>query len=79
MADFTGAKESIPLGKKANKIAADKMRSGMVEMIQDAEEEDEDDEESREWELAQIRRGEERRRDNGNSVSRLCCLNRFRA
>jgi GC-rich sequence DNA-binding factor len=36
------------------------MRSGMVDMIQDAEEEDED-EEAKEWEEAQIRRGQTRR------------------
>lgn len=67
MADFTGAKESIPLGKKANRIAAEKMRSGMVEMIQDAEDEEED-EEGKEWELAQIRRGEQYTRETNNSV-----------
>lgn len=60
MADYTGAKESIPLGKKANRAAAEKMRSGMVEMIQDAEE-DEEDEEMRDWENAQIKRGEQGR------------------
>lgn len=60
MAEFTGAKESIPLGKKANKEAAQKLRTGMIDMIHDAEEE-EDDEEAREWELAQIRRGEQGR------------------
>lgn len=60
MAEFTGAQESIPLGKKANREAAKKLRTGMIDMIHDAEEE-EDDEEAREWELAQIRRGEQGR------------------
>lgn len=69
LADFTGAKETVPLGKKANKAAAQLLRSGMIDMIQDAEE-DEDDEEAREWELAQIRRGEQQRRESGNQVRR---------
>lgn len=69
MAEFTGAQETIPLGKKANKEAAERMRSGMVDMIHDAEE-DEDDEEAREWEMAQIKRGEQRR-DTGSNVRTL--------
>lgn len=60
MAEFTGARETVPLGKKANKEAAERMRSGMVDMIHDAED-DEDDDEAREWELAQIKRGEQQR------------------
>lgn len=60
MAEFTGATETIPLGKKANKEAAEKMRSGMIDMIQDVAE-DEEDEEARQWEEAQIKRGEQRR------------------
>jgi GC-rich sequence DNA-binding factor len=61
-AEFTGALETVPLGRKANKLAADRMKAGMVEMIEDAEgEEGESDEEAREWEEAQIRRGEQRR------------------
>lgn len=60
MAEFTGAQETVPLGKKANKEAAEKMRSGMIDMIQDVEE-DEEDEESKQWEEAQIKRGEQRR------------------
>lgn len=63
LADYTGASERVPLGKKANREAADRMRSGMIEMIQDVADEGEegDDAESREWEEAQIRRGEGRR------------------
>lgn len=62
-AEFTGALESVPLGRKANKLAAAKMKAGMAEMILDAEGEigEEDDEEAREWEEAQIKRGEQRR------------------
>ncbi|KAL8278337.1 hypothetical protein RQP46_009229 [Phenoliferia psychrophenolica] len=60
LAEFTGAQETVPLGKKANKEAAERMRSGMVDMIQDAQE-DADDDEAQEWELAQIKRGEQRR------------------
>lgn len=60
MADFTGVNESVPLGKKANKEAAKRLRTGMIDMIQDAEEEEED-EEAMEWEQAQIRRSEPRR------------------
>ena len=58
------------MGKKANKEAAERMRSGMVDMILDAEE-DEDDDEAREWELAQIKRGEQRRTDQSRVRSIL--------
>lgn len=65
LAGYTGSSEILPLGKKANKEAAERMRSGMIEMIQDvADEENEEgpeDAEQREWEEAQIRRGEGRR------------------
>jgi len=37
------------------------MRSGMIDLIDDAEEYQAEDEEGREWEEAQIRRGEQRR------------------
>ncbi|GJJ15762.1 hypothetical protein Clacol_010040 [Clathrus columnatus] len=53
LAEFTGAQERIALGKKARKKEDSQRRLGMIEMIEDAEEEDE---ETREWELAQIRR-----------------------
>ncbi|KAG8934755.1 hypothetical protein FRC02_009336 [Tulasnella sp. 418] len=53
MAEYTGAKERIPLGKKAKKEEARRRREGMIEMIENAED---DDEESKEWELAQLRR-----------------------
>lgn len=59
MADFTGAQEKVPLGKKANKEAAQRLKAGMIDMIDDVEDEPED-EEQREWELAQIKRGEQR-------------------
>lgn len=64
LAGYTGSAEILPLGKKANKEAAERMRSGMIDMIQDvADEENEDgeDAEQREWEEAQIRRGEGRK------------------
>lgn len=37
------------------------MRSGIIDLIEDAEEDQAEDEEGREWEEAQIRRGEQRR------------------
>lgn len=68
MAAYTGADEKVPLGSKANKEAARKMREGIIDMIQDAEE-DEQDAEAREWEEAQIKRGEQRRSDARPPVS----------
>ncbi|CEQ40115.1 SPOSA6832_01682 [Sporobolomyces salmonicolor] len=63
MAAFTGALEKIPLGKKANKEAAVRMRTEMGEMIDDVEMDvAEEDEEMRRWEVEQIRRGGEGRR-----------------
>lgn len=44
------------------------MREGIIDMIQDAEE-DEQDAEAREWEEAQIKRGEQRRSDARPPVS----------
>lgn len=75
MADFTGVNESVPLGKKANKEAAKRLRSGMIDMIQDAEEEEED-EEAMEWEQAQIRRSEPRRTVETMVSPMLCRLPR---
>ncbi|GAA5862749.1 hypothetical protein JCM1840_002660 [Sporobolomyces johnsonii] len=66
MAAFTGALEKIPLGKKANKEAAARMRTEMGEMIDDVEMDvEEEDEEMRRWEVEQIRRGGEGRRERG--------------
>ncbi|KAI5481193.1 GC-rich sequence DNA-binding factor [Pseudohyphozyma bogoriensis] len=59
MAEFTGAQEKVALGKKANKEAAARLRKGMEEMIDDAEEDAEQDG----WEEEQIRRGEGRKTD----------------
>ncbi|KAK4050995.1 hypothetical protein OIV83_003124 [Microbotryomycetes sp. JL201] len=59
MAEFTGAQDKVPLGKKANKEAAQRLKSGMIDMIDEAEDDDAD-EETREWEQAQIKRGEQR-------------------
>ncbi len=61
VAAFTESRDTLPLGQKANKLAAQKMRSGMIDLIDDAEEDQAEDDEGREWEEAQIRRGEQRR------------------
>ncbi|KZV86977.1 hypothetical protein EXIGLDRAFT_621222 [Exidia glandulosa HHB12029] len=59
--EYTGAQERIALGKKARKVEERKRRAGMIEMIEDAY--DVDDEESREWEMAQVRRAADADRD----------------
>ncbi|GAA5886767.1 hypothetical protein JCM6882_005881 [Rhodosporidiobolus microsporus] len=65
LAAYTDSLTSLPLGKKANKAAALKLRQEMGEMIDDvAMDVEEEDEEMREWEAAQVRRaggGDERR------------------
>ncbi|KAG8745828.1 hypothetical protein FRC10_006855 [Ceratobasidium sp. 414] len=53
-AEYTGAQERIALGKKGRKEAERQRKAGMIEMIEDVEE---DDEETQAWELAQVRRG----------------------
>ena len=58
MAEYTGAQERIPLGKKATELRKQAVRAGMVDLINDAADEDEDDDEVREWEAAQARRGD---------------------
>ncbi|WVN87006.1 uncharacterized protein L203_102182 [Cryptococcus depauperatus CBS 7841] len=55
MADYTGAKEKLYLGKDQNKAAARRLRGEIDELIADREE-DEEDEESLEWEKAQVQR-----------------------
>jgi len=58
LADFTGSKESIPLGSKARKKSEQKRKEGILELINDVEDEfAEQDEEAMEWENAQVRRG----------------------
>ena len=58
LAAYTGSMEKVPLGKKANKEAARKLRGEMGEMIEEVEGDvSEEDEEMRRWEEAQIRRG----------------------
>ncbi|CEL62527.1 GC-rich sequence DNA-binding factor 2 OS=Homo sapiens GN=GCFC2 PE=1 SV=2 [Rhizoctonia solani AG-1 IB] len=52
-AEYTGAQERIALGKKGRKEAERARKAGMLEMIEDVE----DDEETRQWEMAQVRRG----------------------
>ncbi|KAF8606883.1 GCFC-domain-containing protein [Ceratobasidium sp. AG-I] len=52
-AEYTGAQERIALGKKGRKEAERQRKAGMIEMIEDVEE----DEETQAWELAQVRRG----------------------
>ncbi|KGB78044.2 GC-rich sequence DNA-binding factor [Cryptococcus deuterogattii R265] len=56
LADYTGAKDKLFLGKNANKAAARRLRGEIGELIADREAEDEDDEETLEWEKAQAQR-----------------------
>ena len=66
-AQYTGADERVPLGKKGRqaleKRRKDELR-GLIDDVMGEEEDvlgaDEDDEEAREWEMAQIRRGAQR-------------------
>lgn len=63
-AEFTGANERIPLGKKPKAALEKRRKEGILEAIDLMDEdmlEGEEDEEARKWELAQIRRGEQRR------------------
>jgi GC-rich sequence DNA-binding factor len=75
--NFTGAEERIALGKKGRKDMERKRKEEMRALIEGGQEDDQDvlmlgggggkkvdqeeDEEEREWEMAQIRRGEQRR------------------
>ena len=59
MAEYTGAQETIPLGKKATKERDRQRKEGMLEMINDFGEDSTEDEDMVEWELAQVRRGEQ--------------------
>ncbi|GAA5881856.1 hypothetical protein JCM3774_003060 [Rhodotorula dairenensis] len=67
MAAFTDSLSRLPLGKRANAVAARRMREEMGEMIDDVEMDVRDeDEEMKQWEEAQIRRaggGMQRDRD----------------
>jgi GC-rich sequence DNA-binding factor len=57
-AEYTGAKERVPLGEKAGLAAEANKKAGMKAMIMDAEVDlYEGNEEEMEWEAAQIRRG----------------------
>ncbi|KAA1130612.1 hypothetical protein PGTUg99_010963 [Puccinia graminis f. sp. tritici] len=57
-AEFTGAKERVPLGEKAGLAAEASKKAGLEAMIMDAEVDlHEGNEEEMEWEAAQIRRG----------------------
>ena len=58
MAEYTGAQEKVPLGRKATVAAKNRTRADLRELIDEAEAEavDEDDEEAMEWEAAQVRR-----------------------
>ncbi|EJD50811.1 hypothetical protein AURDEDRAFT_143230 [Auricularia subglabra TFB-10046 SS5] len=67
MSEYTGAQERIALGKKGRKKAERERRAGMIEMIEDAQE-DVDDEETREWEMAQVRRAADADRDMNTSM-----------
>jgi GC-rich sequence DNA-binding factor len=64
LADFTGSLESVPLGRKANRQAAIKLRGEMGEMIEEVEGDlsgaeggEDEDEEMKRWEQSQIKRG----------------------
>lgn len=65
MAEYTGATETVPLGRKATKAHVSQLRNDAQTLIDDAEAEavDEQDEEAMEWENAQIRRGGQQYRD----------------
>lgn len=52
-AEYTGAQERIALSKKGRKNAEKERKKGIVELIEEA---DEQDEETMEWELAQVKR-----------------------
>ncbi|KAG8806701.1 hypothetical protein FRC17_004852 [Serendipita sp. 399] len=52
-ADYTGAQERIALTKKGRKEEEKQRKKGIVELIDDA---DEQDEETMEWEMAQVKR-----------------------
>jgi hypothetical protein len=72
LAAFTDSTITLPLGKKANKAAALKLRQEIGEMIDDVGMEvEEEDDEQREWEAAQIRRaggnGEIRTKSNAGT------------
>ncbi|KAG8976355.1 hypothetical protein FRB90_009219, partial [Tulasnella sp. 427] len=56
LAEYTGARERIAIGRKAKKEEAKRRRAGMVEMIEDVEQDE--DEETKEWEMRQIQRNE---------------------
>ena len=73
---YNSSKSALPIGKRANAAAARSMKESMKELIDEAqeedfpganeengmeEEEDDFDEGGREWEAAQIKRGEGRR------------------
>ncbi|GAA5934347.1 uncharacterized protein JCM15063_004548 [Sporobolomyces koalae] len=58
LAAYTGSMDKIPLGRKANREAAIKLRGEMGDMIDDVEGDvSGEDEEMKRWEDAQIRRG----------------------
>jgi GC-rich sequence DNA-binding factor len=73
-AEFTGANERMPLGKKANREAARRMKEGIVDMIEEVQDDDESDEEAREWEEAQIRRASRWKEEEKEKVHRLLCF-----
>ncbi|GAA6064227.1 hypothetical protein JCM10212_000374 [Sporobolomyces blumeae] len=76
LAAYTGANETIPLGRSANKIASLKLRSELGELIDEVEMEDgdgdggsADDDDMRKWEDELVRRGDQgrsRKQDGDN-------------
>jgi GC-rich sequence DNA-binding factor len=72
MAEYTGAQETVPLGRNATKAHTAKLRTNAQMLIDDAEAEamDEDDEEAMEWEAAQIRRAGDQYQDRSQSTAK---------
>ncbi|GAA97057.1 uncharacterized protein L969DRAFT_96943 [Mixia osmundae IAM 14324] len=73
MADFTGARETMPLVKNPLAKMASDRRDDIIRMIDDADDDaampmDEEDEEVREWEDAQIKRGDQSRRTQNGAT-----------
>ncbi|KAH9814115.1 nineteen complex-related protein 2-domain-containing protein [Melampsora americana] len=56
-AEYTGATERVPLGKKAGLLAEAKKKAGMEAMVLETLGDMDQDDEELEWEAAQIRRG----------------------
>jgi GC-rich sequence DNA-binding factor len=69
--EYTGAQETIPLGRKATKARAKQQRENMVELIDEAEDDAFEDEEGKAWEEAQIRRAAHTRTEEPAETRRV--------